>query len=83
MDMQAVLALYSQTCEQRPPKAKTEHGLYRQVVFIWRLLCFILSRKGYCSVAFIYRMVFIRRWPLIQVGLYLGAKADQSQFWAG
>ena len=35
--------------------------------FIWRLLCFTLSKKGYCSVAFIYRVVFIRRWPLIQV----------------
>ena len=31
---------YSQTCESRLPKGKTEHGLYRQVVFIWRLLCF-------------------------------------------
>ena len=30
---------YSQTCEKRPPKGKTEYGLCRQVVFNWRSLC--------------------------------------------
>ena len=27
--------------KQRPPKGETDFGLYKQVVFIWRLLCFI------------------------------------------
>ena len=35
--------IYSQTCEQMPPKLDTDYGLYRQVVAIWRFLYFILS----------------------------------------
>ena len=42
---------------------------YRQVVFIWRLLCFILSMKGYKSMAFTDMMVFIGRWSLTLVWL--------------
>ena len=36
------------------------------LVFIWRL-----PRMGYWSMTFIYRMIVIQRWPLIQVWLYL------------
>ena len=32
--------IYSQTCEQRPPKGDTDYGLYRKVVSIWRFLYF-------------------------------------------
>ena len=40
------------------PRERKKNVFYRQVVFIWRLLCFILSRNGCWSVTFIYRMAF-------------------------
>ena len=36
--------LNSQTSGQKPPKGEAEHGLYRQVVFIWRFV--YLINKG-------------------------------------
>ena len=40
------------------------------MVFIDLEVTFILSRKGYYSVAFIYRVVFSRSWPLIYLFVY-------------
>ena len=36
---------YKQTCEQNPLEGKTELGLYRQVVFVWRLLSFYFNEE--------------------------------------
>ena len=41
-----------------PRERQHNYGLYRHVVFILRLFCFILSRKGYWSVTFMYRVHF-------------------------
>ena len=30
-ETESILFVYSQTCEQRPPKWKTEYGFYRQL----------------------------------------------------
>ena len=67
---------YSQTCEQRPTKGKTEYGLYRQVVFTSRSLCLFLLNK---SMAFIYRVVFILRWYLTQVWLHINLNSLQRE----
>ena len=37
---------YSQTCEERPPNGKTEHGLYKKLVFIWRYILFYFFKEG-------------------------------------
>ena len=62
-----LILIYNQTCEQRPPNWK--------MVFTdkWSLFggYFVLFyQESYPSADFIYRMVFIGRWPLIQVWLY-------------
>ena len=31
---------YSQTYKQKPTKGETEHGLYREEVFIWKFVLF-------------------------------------------
>ena len=49
---------------------KRFQSFYKKVVFIWRLPCFILSRKGYWCVAFIHTVVFILMSPSTQVWLY-------------
>ena len=36
-----ILHKYSQTYEQMPSEGEADYGLYRQVVFIRRFLCFI------------------------------------------
>ena len=41
---------YSQTCIQRPSKGDTEYDIYREVVFIWRLLCFTRPIKSYPNI---------------------------------
>ena len=61
---------YIQTCKQRPLKGETEYDLYRQVVFILRSL-FNYSLKSYSGMTFINRVVFIQRWSLTRVWLYL------------
>ena len=40
-----VSTMYSQTCEQRPPKGNTEYVLYRQVVFILEVALFNLINE--------------------------------------
>jgi hypothetical protein len=72
MEIRFFLWIYCQTCHPRPLSRKPKSGLWRQVVFVHRLICSLnQSSVGQILCGLYPQMVFVYRMPLSTDGLSL------------